>query len=77
MTTRPCAFPLLTLGLLALAACAPNQPGARASAKVVNASGQEVGVASFEQNAAGTLVAVRVTGLPPNSKHGVHVHVNP
>lgn len=70
-------LPLLGLSALVLGACAPGQTPARASASIVDAAGQTTGTASFEENAAGTLLTVRVTGLPPNSKHGFHVHTNP
>ena len=61
--------PLLTLGtLLAAATASPT-----ATAVLKDATGKEVGTATFTSARSGVLVKLVATGLPPG-KHGLHLH---
>jgi Cu-Zn family superoxide dismutase len=40
---------------------------------VVNAEGEEIGTAAFEQTPSGLLISVAIEGLPPR-EHGFHIH---
>lgn len=54
---------------------APEAEGASAEAAMQPTEGNEVaGTVRFEQTAEGLAVVVDLTGLPPNSQHGFHVH---
>jgi Cu-Zn family superoxide dismutase len=57
--------------LLALGSGMRTQPLAAATLR--DASGQEVGVATFTKGNAGVIMQVRVKGLPPGA-HGIHIH---
>jgi len=48
-----------------------NQP--KATARLVNAQGQEVGTATLEQEEDGVDLTLHVTGMTPG-EHGVHIH---
>ena len=68
---------LLAAVVAALAGCASMHMGSRASA-VANlepASGSKVsGTVTFTQDGDEVKVRANVTGLPPNSEHGFHIH---
>ena len=57
--------------LVALLAAASASPAATAALK--DASGKQVGSATFTSAKTGVLVKVSVSGLPPG-KHGIHLH---
>jgi len=46
----------------------------RARAELKNAEGKSVGTADLRQTEKGTVIALRLTGLPPGL-HAVHIHV--
>ncbi|MFT5894130.1 MAG: Cu-Zn family superoxide dismutase [bacterium] len=60
---------LASLPLFAIA----NEPTATASAKLMNAEGQEIGVATLTQGPSGVLMHLKVSNLTPG-KHGLHFH---
>lgn len=69
------------LALLGVAACGGRTPGPggqslpdpAATAELVNAQGERVGVATFGAMEGGATLAVSVSGLTPG-EHGIHVH---
>lgn len=64
---------LCALILLSAGAARAVDPGAKAS--LVNAQGEEVGVATFEETPGGVKVNLRAVKLPPG-KHAFHIHEN-
>ena len=59
--------------IVALAAAPVASAADMAGADIVNAAGEVIGKAAFEQTPTGVLVSVDVTGLPPGG-HGIHLH---
>ena len=59
--------------IVALAAAPVASAADMAAADIVNAAGEVIGKASFEQTPTGVLISVDVTGLPPGG-HGIHLH---
>ena len=66
------ATALLSLVLLGAAGC-KGEEGARATARLVDATGKDVGTATFRTIDEGVLVSIDAYGLPPGV-HAVHVH---
>ena len=60
------------LAVLAASACCAGA-AEKAVAELVNAAGEPIGKASFEQAPHGVILLVEVTGLPPGT-HGIHLH---
>ena len=64
----------LAVGAVVVAAERPADAALHASAVLVDASGAEIGWATFVEDATGTVhVNVKVDGLSPG-RHGIHVH---
>jgi superoxide dismutase, Cu-Zn family len=66
-----------TLAAIVLAACASTslQDDSRAAAKVEPTQGNAArGMVTFAQRADRVVITANITGLPPNSEHGFHVH---
>jgi len=62
------------LAAIVVLAAAPVASAAdMAVADIVNAEGEVIGKAAFEQTPTGVLISVDVTGLPPGG-HGIHLH---
>ena len=59
--------------IVALAAAPVASAADMAAADIVNAAGEVIGKAAFEQTPTGVLISVDVTGLPPGG-HGIHLH---
>ncbi len=72
---------IIILAAAALTACGGQTrgPGGEplpdpiATAKIEDASGEQIGLASFTETAAGARLGISVSGLPPG-KHGLHIH---
>ncbi len=64
---------LLTLPILALAACVTDEPAGGPPMPLVNSSGQSVGTVRAWQTAGGVTFRIDATGLP-HGVHGIHVH---
>lgn len=72
---------LTTAAVTALAACSGRTPGPggqqlpdpAATAELMNAQGERIGIATFTSGETGATLAVSVAGLPPG-RHGIHIH---
>ncbi|RDK07721.1 superoxide dismutase family protein [Cupriavidus lacunae] len=71
-----CAGSGMTSSSAAGATAAPNTGAdARATAKLQPKSGTDTaGTVTFQQQPGGVMMTAAITGLPPNSVHGFHVH---
>ncbi|AQV97558.1 superoxide dismutase [Cupriavidus necator] len=71
-----CAGSGMTSSSAASATAAPSPgAGARATAKLQPKSGTDTaGTVTFQQQPGGVMMTAAITGLPPNSVHGFHVH---
>lgn len=75
-----CAGSGMTSSSAASATAAPStststSAGARATAKLQPKSGTDTaGTVTFQQQPGGVMMTAAITGLPPNSVHGFHVH---
>jgi Cu-Zn family superoxide dismutase len=72
-----CAGSGMSSSAASAAASAPSGTGgtARAAAKLQPKSGANIaGAVTFQQQPGGVMMTVAITGLPPNSVHGFHVH---
>ncbi|RYG59982.1 MAG: superoxide dismutase family protein [Alphaproteobacteria bacterium] len=52
----------------------PNTPSPQATAQLVNAKNQEIGVATLTQTSQGVQIALNARNLPANSSLAFHVH---
>jgi len=64
----------LTAAALAAPLAAPAQPTASIPATFVDLNGREIGGANVTGTINGTLIEVVLTGLPPDSWLGFHIH---
>ncbi|BDB26987.1 hypothetical protein Tamer19_01650 [Cupriavidus sp. TA19] len=62
-------------GATAATAASASTSGARATAQLQPKSGTNTGgTVTFQQQQGGVLMTASITGLPPNTVHGFHVH---